>query len=358
MPAASKTKKLTIPPDTPEHPWVRNSERSTFARCPQAWDWAFVDRLKPKTPKPALRFGLLVHSAMEDYYLPGLKRGIHPVKSFLWLYDADEKRNGAMTWGDRESGSRINYRDLGEEMLTNYIDHYGKDSRWKVLAKEFPFHCPVYHPKTKRVMFTFVGVIDLVVLDRQTGFTGIVDHKTTGDDPTKKTDVLILDDQTSGYWSFGQEALRREGMIKKGTRLDGMLFNFLRKGKKDDRPQNELGQYLNQPKTKAERERGYGEVSKTQPPPLFHREPVYRSEYDNESFRYRAISQWRVMQMMREGDLPVYKTPGVLHAPHCRMCEFKEMCELQESGADWEEFRDRVMVTWDPYSQHEIMEGR
>lgn len=392
MPTTAVSKWAGVPPDTAEHPWIRTSERLELAKCPQAWEWAYVDRIKPVTAAPALRFGTLIHSALEAFYLRGLKRGPKPAETFEILYAQELKTQNVMGWYD-EDGSWHEAGQLGVEMLNGYYDMYGDDNRWFVLAQEIPFHMPVYHPVSKRLLFTYVGVIDLVVRDRATPGTptAIVDHKTTKDDPTKKTEALVLDEQTGTYWSYGREWLLANGYLKAGTRLAGMYHNFLKKGKyEDDRPQNAKGLYLNQPKKDvlvATHERllgevprgsknvaaltqilgahcgfgyvaGLGEISKKQPGPMFHRELTYRDEYDSQMVKQRIMAQYRLMRMFRDGDLAVFKTPGTLHNPHCKWCPFQAMCELHEQGSDWEEFRDATMSSWEPYSQHEILEGR
>jgi hypothetical protein len=366
---------------------LRNSERQTFTTCPQKWEWAYVDRLKPRTQKPALRFGTLIHSALEAFYLPGLKRGPRPAETFERLFEADLKASYKMGIRD-EDGTWHEMGDLGIAMLTAYFETYGKDSQWFVIGTEAPFRVPVTDPKTG-LMFTFVGVVDGLWRDRASGKRKdlwVADHKTCKDDPTKKNKALILDEQSGSYWSYGVDYLRAKRILKPDQRLTGMLFNFLRKGMPDVRPKNAQGQALNKP-TKEVLQIKYqdvfgkpapkkltvaelteaigpstaallGEVSKSQSSPLFHREPVFRDEFDGDMVRKRTVAQARVMHYMRTGKLEVYKVPGTLHSPHCNWCEFMDMCELHESGQDWRGFRDATMDTWEPYAQHEILEGR
>jgi hypothetical protein len=330
-----------IPPDTPETPWIRTSERLTFTRCPQAWEWAYVDRLKPYTPSPALRFGSLIHVALEKFYKPGTKRGPNPADTFEQEYEKELVAQHKIGFRD-DDGTWNEAGELGVAMMTAYLSHYGRDTRWRVLHTEKAFHMPVTN-RVGRVIFVYVGVVDLIVEDRLFQFTGFVDHKTTGDNPTQKREALILDEQTGAYWSYGQDA----GLLKKGVKLDGMIFNFMKKSMPDKRPKNAAGLALNKD----------GTVSKQQPTPMFHREVVYRNEFDGNSVRNRIRAQAAVMKAMREGVMPVWKTPGTLHNPHCKWCEFKDMCELHESGQDWEAFKKRAFVQHDPYTQHAIYDG-
>jgi len=331
-----------------EIPQLRNSERLQFATCPQAWFWSYEWKLKPKTQKPALRFGSLVHSAMEQFYLPGLKRGPRPAVTFLKEYEAQLAEYGSMGVYDDDEWHEAGH--LGVSLLEAYWDRYGKDDRWKVLATEIPFKVLVTDPKTG-LQFYYVGVLDGLWLDRESGKrkdVWIADHKTTSDDPTKKSAALILDEQAGSYWSFGQDYMIEQGLIDPKLGLAGMMFNFIRKGKPDTRPQNEQGHYLNKD----------GTVSKKQPAPLFWREPVFRSEHDKEMCRKRIIAQARTMHYMRTDKLEVYKTPGVLHRPHCNWCDHKDMCEMHETGGDWQSLKKALYMNWDPYAQHEIYEDR
>lgn len=365
---------------------VRNSERIALTTCPQKWWWAYEDRLKTLVPGPALRFGTLVHSALELYYQPGLKRGPHPRSTFERLYEETTAESYEMGFKD-EDGTWHNMGELGAVLMDEYVDHYGEDNRWEVLSTEQAFRVPLTDP-VSGLQFTFVGVIDLVMRDRASGKRKEVwlwDHKTCKDDPTKKAAALIMDEQSSSYWKYGVMWLREQGIIRPGTNLQGMWFNFLRKGMPDDRPRNKDGHYLNKPskdvlveaytrKFKEAPPKGatvadlshligpkraaqLGEVSKTQPAPLFHREPVYRGEYDGEMVHKRTLAQARMMHYLRTGKLELTKTPGTLHSPHCNWCEFRNMCELHETGGDWETVKKYEFSVWEPYAQHEINNG-
>jgi hypothetical protein len=337
-----------IPADTPDHPWLRTSERIAFNQCPQKWHWSYVERLRPYETTTALRFGTLIHLALEGYYKKGRKRGPHPRKLFEKAYAEDQAKQEAwMKQGkifDPDTEKWSDMLELGCIMLDEYVKHYGKDENWEVLATENAFHAPVRDDRG-RLMFVYVGVVDLIVKDHYNDFVGLVDHKTTGDNPTKKGEALVMDEQTSAYWSHGQDAMRASGALSR--ELDGIIFNFLRKGKPDDRPKNSKGRALNQD----------GSVSKRQATPLFHREPVFRDEHDQMMARERIDAQAQQMRLMRRKKLPVYKVPGTLHNPYCGWCEFKDMCEMHEIGADWESIRKTDFMQHNPYEQHAIYEG-
>jgi hypothetical protein len=371
-----------------EVPLLRTSERSEYAKCRWAWDHAYVQRIKPITAAPALRFGTLVHRSLEPYYKKGTKRGPHPAKTFVKLYEAELREQEAIGFRDEE-GKWADAATLGESMLNGYVEHWGADDRWQVLATEMPFQVPVLHPRDGEVWFMYVGIVDLVVRDRQTKFVGLVDHKTTGEDPTK-IEYLNLDEQAGAYWQYGRQALYEQGLLRQDVDLNGIIFNFLLKKMPDDRPQNADGFYLNQPSKAAlvehilqgnghhwkpklkgqqpnkltvielikligpDKAAQLGEVSKQQPGPLFYRAPVYRNDAEGRHVHERVLEQFREMQMIRRRKMAVLKSPSKFN---CKMCGFKDICELHESDADWESMRDATMQPWDPYEEHEVYIG-
>lgn len=355
---------------------LRNSERQTFKRCRRQWRWAYVDRLKPKAEAPALRFGDLIHRSLADYYVPGTKRGDHPALTFERLYE--EQLDEAATFGFRdEDDSWHSAAEMGVAMLEGYVDEFEEaESVYSVICSERPFRAPVRVGGQKVYV---VGTIDGVWRDRSTKKILFKEFKTAR---TIALDGLPLDEQAGTYWTYGPAALRREKILKPSDEPVGVLYTFLRKALPDPRPRNPFGQYLNQPTVEeiasALRERGIepgrakkddlvsraeiagidvgqlGSVSKVQPSPLFHRELVHRDEPERTRMHARVLAEIEDMLYVREDlDVRAYKNPGPLHAPNCRFCAFRDMCELEEVGADWEAMRDGTMVAWDPYDAHE-----
>lgn len=311
---------------------MRNSERQTWLRCRQQHQWGYGDRLKPKIEAPHFRFGTLIHAALEQRYPEGTKRGPHPTATFKKLYDAELKK--AMGFGFKdEDDTWQDARDVGIAMMDGYIDLYGTDSDYEVIASEQTFKTPVLY-RGRRIAW-YVGTFDGVWKHKTNKRLVIKDYKTTKSDPTKNSH-LVLDEQATTYMSFGADYLHAELILPKGVWPSHMLYTFMRKGKPDERPQNAAGHYLNND----------GSVSKKQPSPLFHREIVYRDEATRKRFRTRAAIEILEMQ-----ESAVYKAPGKFT---CNMCEFADMCELHEAGADYKEFAKAVYSTWDPYAAHEI----
>lgn len=322
----------------PKIPLVRTSERLTYTRCLQSWWWSYVDHLRPAVEAPPLRFGTLIHKALELRYPVGVKRGPHPAETFVDLYDEELDAKGALGFYDSD-GSWADARDLGIAMLEGYVDTYGEDEEWEVIASEQQFKVPVRDGRRRPLCFA-VGTFDGVWRNRRDGRVYLNDYKTA---KTIWDQHLILDEQTSSYWAFATPWLRRTGVLRPDEDLEGLLFTFLRKAPPDPRPRNESGLYLNKD----------GSVSKVQPAPLFKRVPTYRSAKDREMVLERFRAQVTEMLARRRGELGLYKEPG---RNSCTMCSFRDMCEVHEAGGNWKMIREATMIEWDPYSDHEINE--
>lgn len=327
---------------------LRTSERTTFKRCRQQWHWNFNDKLKPREESAPLKFGDLVHQALAAYYKPGVKRGPHPAKTFERLFE--ERREDEYAEGFRdEDGDWHKAGDLGVSMLERYVETYGeKDKQYKVLGSEQIFFVPlkVYIPGYGTVRFRYVGTVDGIWQDRSNKDIFIPEHKTT---KAIATDALAMDEQAGAYWTYLPKWAQKAGILKPGQMPTHIMYNFLRKWAPDPAyTYDALGRKLNKD----------GSVSKQQAAPTFKRWPVYRDEADRRNQHLRVLNEFTEMFLIRHGDPThnVYKNPGPLFMPNCRGCGYRDMCELHETGNDWEAMRDATMTTWEPYAAHELPE--
>lgn len=310
------------------------------------WDLSFNQGLRQRRDGPVLRFGTLVHKALAEYYVKGKKRNPKVlVPAFIKAYDQDVSQAGEFVVygedGDIEEGEKwVNARELGIEMLEMYIEHYGADRGWEVLATEQPFRVPVHNPRTGGYMFTYAGILDLIMRHIERDRIWIWDHKTTG---AINVRALGLNEQFGSYWAFGTEWIQEQGLLsnRQFNDLSGLMVNYLRRARRDDRPRNELGQSLNQD----------GSVSKRQQADVFHREPTFRTFEDRERVRRRALNDFREMEMVRAGTLAADKSPSIFNCPSC---PWLDACELHETGADWKRFIEATTEKYDPYEIHEI----
>lgn len=319
--------------------FIRNSERSRFKDCRQAWWWSYVDCLKSLNEKTALQYGTLAHRVLELRYPPGTKRGPKPAflaKKVWKQYLADGGDEFSLKLSKTEP---VPADEMLVEMFTNYYDEYGDDERYKVISAEQVFQIDVFHPKTGKYMFTWVGTIDGIWYDLWEKQYLFAEHKTGGTlDPFGAP--IYLDEQQASYWALGYQWAVATGLIPAKAPMKGVLYNRLRKAFADTRPQDENGHRLNKDGTK----------SKNQPTPLFKRELVYRTPEERAGTIRSIMNEAREMKMVRSGRLAVYKRPD----KHCTYCEFRDMCEVHESGGDWLAMKDGLYKNWDPYDAHHL----
>ncbi len=322
--------------------YLRTSERTSFKRCRFAWEIAYNMKLKPKVSAPPLRFGTLVHKAMEAYFPPGIKRGPLPADTFLQEYER-ELAEAKSKFGFRdEDGDWHEAGALGVDMLEHYVDVYGKEEEWKVIASELAFQVPILKKKTYELVY--VGIIDGVWQHRSTKEIVLRDWKTARAIPEKMGTHLTLDEQPGSYWAYAPEFLRANKILKPNQRLRGIDFLYMRKAMRDQRARNKDGHYLNKD----------GSVSKQQPSAYFKLVPTKRSEAEQLSLRARVLAEAREQRLVRAGKLESYKNPGQMN---CQGCGFTDICELHEIGHDWESLLERTLVEWDPYAEHEIRDA-
>lgn len=220
----------------------------------------------------------------------------------------------------------------------------------------------------------------------------IVTHNTA---KSIKTNHLPIDDQAGGYWAIADTTLRKQGLIGPKERINGILYNFLMKAPPDKRPLNEKGEATNKPvkhhyvealmehaaqafdggesawanevgpKTQAMFQKMkvadlvdeaadvglvvLGDVSLQQPSPRLHREPVYRTSAERRKQIARIADEVQSMNLMREGQLPLYKTPTT----NCTWdCDFYDLCLADEQGGDTELLKKAAYRVEDPYAAH------
>lgn len=318
-----------------------------------------------------------MHLVMAEWYVPGKKRG-RPMEETWDQFTKDSYETIRVQESD--SGGAVTYedaRELGFDMIAQYLEEYGHDPHWEIISPEQRFGAliPSLLDPTAPVAEN-VGTLDLVVRDLNDGSIRLVDHKNVG---TIQYQHLVLDDQAGTYIALGTHVLRDMGLIGPKESIKGMEYNFLRKAKKDTRPENERGQKLNKPEKKHYIERINaeigndtltkkmtlaqleklagelnlvvgGEVSKNQPTKNFLRFFVPRTAKERNTQIKRIAADVEVMNMFRSGQLPLTKNPTA----SCPFdCDFFNLCELHES--DPQGAKELIAMGFsrrDPYYDH------
>lgn len=360
---------------THEQPMLRTSERLMFNRCRMQHHFAYDLTLRPRLESPALRFGTLIHAALEKFYLPRPKPAKPTRLSTLFEIAYHKELKATMKewpqWRD-EDDEWHSYLELGTELMRRYQVHWEEnDKEYVVLSTEQTFQLPIEIPPGEEPLpptspHTYVGTIDKIVYHRPTKRLLLSDYKTmAANQSVTAVGHLALDEQAGAYLALGpawiaerapaalQARIRRrlralppsvraavtddDGRL----RFDGILYDHIRKGiPNDDRPQNAEGQCLNKD----------GSVSKQQPAKTFHREPIYRDQAERANVIQRIYEDALEIGLVRSGEMRLKKSPDRFH---CQMCAFKDVCELHESGLDWQAMAKATMTTWDPFDAHE-----
>jgi hypothetical protein len=361
---------------------LRTSERATFKRCPARWNWSYLENLVSIRSKPALWFGTAVHEALAAWYLEGTKRGPHPAETIATVLDGMRK---IVVYDEEDEAKYVDACLLGEQMMNRYVEFYGTDPSWEVIATEQTFQVWIPHPDgTNTRWIRYVGTADGVFRDLETDEIFLMEHKTAA---AIRTDHLPLDDQAGSYWAVMNSKLRRMDILGPKESIAGIRYNFLRKALDDDRPKNAEGLATNKPQKKHYIEAlqaigvthiaggtgsvaiekakledletacswgqipVLGDVSDRQPPPYFERVDVYRSQNQRRTMIKRIQDEGRHMEAMRTGLLPIYKVP----TKDCSWCEFFRLCQMDEEGSEFfEDFKEAEFVTRDPYGDHRL----
>ncbi len=290
--------------------------------------------LVPKRPTVgALDLGTWVHSAFEAWYGPGRKRNGDLLEHFKAAVTEALETISSMHYEKAEE-----LAVLGEAMMNAYTDRYGDDPDVYVIGGEIPLEFSIADHRGN-VMAKHLLKPDLVYTDRQ-GDAWLMEHKTAGQIVTEH---LSIDDQARPYGAMAERALRRMGLLPKGSVFRGIMYNFLRKAFPDDRLKNDKGQSLNK----------NGTVSKRQPAPLFKRHPVTMSRQAKILTLERIQSETMIVtglaQGLRSGKIDPDLLPKTPSKGCPRFCDYFPICEAEDAGTDITQMTKDMYYRRNPY---------
>jgi hypothetical protein len=216
------------------------SELDSYRQCRLKHQFGYIERWRTETTSPALNRGKLFHQVIEQHYL------MLRLQTRGELTDALYKQHvGAIRdlLHNPETGTQSEDQELIEWMYQGYIECYGKDPRWKVLAVEHKVEEYLPTDRGGRSSIKLKGTIDLIVRDMEMGGLWIVDHKTCKNLP--KGRELDLDDQFGLY----QWLLR-----KRGNDIRGIWHNAVRTERLKTREMDMPERFKRTPTVRTERE--------------------------------------------------------------------------------------------------------
>jgi len=254
---------------------VSFSELDAIRQCELKAHLSYRERWQPEEIAPALSRGRLWHSVMEIHYL----NKCDPLVDDPWGVLAEA--------GDTDDA------ELCRWMYEGYLECYGDDPDWEVIAVEQKVEDWLRLPSGRRSQFKVKGFVDLLVRDHSAGGgLFIVDHKSARELPKGKQ--LDFDDQLGIYtW-----LLRRQGLD-----IRGAIHNTARTYK------------LKRPMELKER---------------FSRTLTVRSDRELEIMVGEALEKFRVAYKPRKGLPPRSPDPD-----RCGWrCPFSEPCLAARKGGD------------------------
>lgn len=191
---------------------VSYSELDAFRQCNHKHLLGYKERWTAPSTSPALAKGTLWHLVLEDHYKllmawqrAGRPRAIDIDGALMPVELALMQRMNFHVFDEGGNYAHPEYGPLIEWMYQGYIEKYGLDSKWQILAVEHGPVVPLPTERGTRSMFRLKLKIDLVVKDLSMTHPKIwiVDHKSGKDLPTEK--MLDIDDQFGLYtWAMRQ----------------------------------------------------------------------------------------------------------------------------------------------------------
>lgn len=180
---------------------LTNSMRNKFASCHRAYQFAYVELVRPLVPSEALSFGTAMHALLENYW--------------------GGSENPVPTTGDA-------FKDMTlQALFEGYVNRWfaEDEDRFDKVAAEVGFQAPLMNPETGGISKTWeiAGKIDAIAKEKGSGKVFIVEHKTTSQDIGPGSDYwrkLAIDGQVSGYYVGAQS---------KGFDVENCLYDVIRK---------------------------------------------------------------------------------------------------------------------------------
>lgn len=217
---------LGLHPETVE---ISNSEIQTFKSCKRRWFLGNYLGLQPneKSYVGPLPLGTRVHDSLEQYYL----NGTNPVDAYNRLQRVDAELFRESPEGSMEDKIKKfnDESELGRIMLEGYLgwlDDENPDSGLRVVGAEKKLEYRLPAPYSRVVL---IGKVDLEVQRLEDDTRATLDHKTAAsfDDYHK---YAHLSEQLMHY-----TMLARLNPDENGNRVDGGIYNLLKKVKRSSR---------------------------------------------------------------------------------------------------------------------------
>lgn len=267
---------------------VSTSEMRVFQRCEREHAYLYTLGYKPVERAHVLRFGSLVHAALESWW--------------LWREDAEVGRLDTalakIAHAIQEDSCRVDAFDRVrvEELIRGYHAEWAAEPL-ETMAVEAEFTTPIVDPDTGEEVPGIVlgGRIDAVARDEH-GYLWVVEHKTASDPGAGVYwERLSLDLQCSVYL-MGAQAL--------GFKPKGVLYDVIGKPK--------IGQLKATPEDQRKYRKSDGELYAGQ------------READETPEEFRA----RMAELIRAPHAPLFRRGRVVRFPADELAAARDICVL------------------------------
>lgn len=185
------------------------SEIDAFRQCPFKHHLQYRQRWTSPVTPPALATGISWHSILEAHYLSLVAKRERDTQE-----QAKQSALLLRLLGAKDSAQTDNQKLL-QWMYEGYVQQWGNDPDWDVVAVEWKGLTPLPNPSGGHSRFVLKVKIDLLVKFRRNLW--VTDHKSGRDLPTDK--MLDLDDQFGLYtWTMRQIGFPVMGSIYNAAR--------------------------------------------------------------------------------------------------------------------------------------------
>jgi len=191
---------------------LTNSSRSMFLNCRRKYQYSYVYGLAPRKPSVPFLVGGLFHDELDRMYTAG---EFDEEAAKARIATACEKAANTEGLVPEDSDNIYVQQAIAFGAVKGYAANYLASDlkKWRVVAAEGDFSVPI------NSSWTYRGKTDLVVEERATGRTLLVEHKTAGRLDAGYVAKLPMDSQILGYaWAKRQEKLRLAGVVYNVTK--------------------------------------------------------------------------------------------------------------------------------------------
>lgn len=193
--------------------YITSSELGDWDQCKRKWMLGHYFGLAPEEPNKGPAYvGNIVHDALDEYY-----RG-EPHE--LVMAGVQQRLDAAVEDQDVPEAKAV---ESALAMLEGYFEWLvtdGADQDWEVLGSEEILMTPITEDATA------LAKLDLRMRSRETGFTGLVDHKTTGD---------LLELEAGAFFRGQFRHYLYVAGTQLGERIDGLVVNGIKRSKRTAR---------------------------------------------------------------------------------------------------------------------------